>query len=209
MSDITSKTSCNCPNSSYGQKHTKECYEATIERLTRELANEREGSRRLIGDFHTASDVLREYEGEIWQQAQAVIADRDRLRGALEWYAGFGDEAHGYDMGRKAREALEGIHHETRSPTVIDGLEHLLKAEDSKPVHIWPDGSVHDDPPPERGAHQDAREDRAYCDGARQAHGIAHQSLVALDEWIAGGCGGRWEAAQAEIHGQETNGEQS
>lgn len=31
---------CNCPNGSYGQKHTPECYERRIERLTRELNGE-------------------------------------------------------------------------------------------------------------------------------------------------------------------------
>lgn len=34
-------------------------------------------------------------------------------------------------------------------------------------------------------------EDRAYVNGARQAQSIAHQSLIALDKWIADGCGNR------------------
>ena len=36
-----------------------------------------------------------------------------------------------------------------------------------------------------------AKLDRTYCDGARAAQGIAHQSLVAMDDWIAKGCGNR------------------
>jgi hypothetical protein len=39
------------------------------------------------------------------------------------------------------------------------------------------------------------KEDRAYYDGARQAAAMAHQSLQALDEWIAGGCGSRVKAS--------------
>jgi hypothetical protein len=38
---------------------------------------------------------------------------------------------------------------------------------------------------------QDAREDRAYYNGARQAAAMAHQSLDAMDDWIESGCGGR------------------
>ena len=33
-----SQLNCDCPSGSYGKKHTKECYEATIERLERENA---------------------------------------------------------------------------------------------------------------------------------------------------------------------------
>lgn len=33
--------------------------------------------------------------------------------------------------------------------------------------------------------------DRAYYHGARAAQGIAHQSIVAMDDWIAKGCGNR------------------
>jgi hypothetical protein len=43
--------------------------------------------------------------------------------------------------------------------------------------------------PPEPSA--DAREDRAYYNGARQAAAMAHQSLDAMDDWIESGCGGR------------------
>lgn len=43
-----------------------------------------------------------------------------------------------------------------------------------------------------------ARQDLAYFDGAKQAAAMAHQSLKALDDWIAGGCGGRWQAAKEE-----------
>jgi len=35
------------------------------------------------------------------------------------------------------------------------------------------------------------RLDRAYCAGAQQAAAMAHQSLEAMDKWIAGGCGNR------------------
>jgi len=43
----------------------------------------------------------------------------------------------------------------------------------------------------------DARLDRAYCDGARQAQAIAHQSLIAMDQWISEGCGNRAQAVKA------------
>lgn len=42
------------------------------------------------------------------------------------------------------------------------------------------------------------RIDRAYYDGARQASAMAHQSLAAMDEWIAGGCGGRGPVTKSE-----------
>jgi len=34
----SSNPRCDCPNGSYGQKHTTACYEATIERLRERLA---------------------------------------------------------------------------------------------------------------------------------------------------------------------------
>lgn len=37
---------------------------------------------------------------------------------------------------------------ETKPKPTIEGLERLLQAEDPTPVHVWPDGSVHDAPPP-------------------------------------------------------------
>lgn len=50
-----------------------------------------------------------------------------------------------------------------------------------------------------------ALQDLAYCDGARQALVMAHQSLSAADEWLAGGCGNRSKPARSELtreHGQ-------
>jgi hypothetical protein len=44
-----------------------------------------------------------------------------------------------------------------------------------------------------------ARQDLAYYAGARQAQGIAHQSLTALDKWIGEGCGGRWQHAKEAL----------
>lgn len=44
-----------------------------------------------------------------------------------------------------------------------------------------------------------ALQDLAYYNGAHQAAAIAHQSLEALDKWLAGGCGNRYAAARAEL----------
>ncbi len=51
-----------------------------------------------------------------------------------------------------------------------------------------PDGKAHE---PRADA-----EDRAYCAGAQQAAAMAHQSLQAMDKWIAGGCGNRRAAVE-------------
>lgn len=48
----------------------------------------------------------------------------------------------------------------------------------------------------------DAKEDRAYYNGARQAAAMAHQSLDAMDDWIEGGCGGRGPRASRSIEGR-------
>lgn len=43
----------------------------------------------------------------------------------------------------------------------------------------------------------DVKEDRAYYHGARDAAGMAHQSLTVMDKWIDGGCGNRVPALKA------------
>lgn len=44
---------------------------------------------------------------------------------------------------------------------------------------------------PEPSEQQATALDQAYYHGARGAQGIAHQSIVAMDDWIAKGCGNR------------------
>jgi hypothetical protein len=48
---------------------------------------------------------------------------------------------------------------------------------------------------------ESAQRDLAYYNGAQQAAAMAHQSLQAMDKWIAGGCGGRWSAAKQALAG--------
>lgn len=63
-----------------------------------------------------------------------------------------------------------------------------------------PEGAGTIAPDPHEG-YCDYRQDRAYFDGAKQASAMAHQSLKAMDDWIAGGCGNRVPAVKSrECH---------
>ena len=60
---------------------------------------------------------------------------------------------------------------ETKPKPTIEGLERLLQAEDSKQVYVWPDGYVHDTPPPEKApeAHIDYNVPGCDCLGCELA----------------------------------------
>lgn len=64
-----------------------------------------------------------------------------------------------------------GSSQETKPKPTIEGLERLLQAEDSKQVYVWPDGYVHDTPPPEKApeAHIDYNVPGCDCLGCELA----------------------------------------
>ena len=88
------------------------------ERLTRVV----EGANRLRGDLQTVSDVLREFDGEVWEQAQKCLAECDALRKDAERYRAFidcgqpicflGEQYFGKDALDAAIDAAKGALHD-------------------------------------------------------------------------------------------------